>query len=235
MSHTTSTGAAVDRSIEVPSFFGTELHPAVARLVGGRRGMVDGALPPALFVATSALGATVLSRPLAVGAAVGVAAGAAIILGVLRLRHQEPLKQVLRGLIGLAVAATFVVLSGEARAFFLPGLYVDAAYAVIFAGSAAVGRPLAGVVYGALFRTGPSWRNDPRLRRVFAGLSLGWSAVYALRAGTQWVLYREDAPVLMAIAKVSLGWPLTVAAVVLTLAVVRKAARSLPAPPRARS
>ena len=85
----------------------------------------------------------------------------------------------------------FVILSGEARAFFLPGLYVDAVYALVFAGSVAVGRPLAGVVYAALFQTGPAWRNDPRLRRVFVGASMDWSAVYALRAGTQAVL-RSD-------------------------------------------
>jgi hypothetical protein len=44
-------------------------------------------------------------------------------------------------------------------------------------------------------------------------------------AGTQAVLYYEDAPVLMAIVKVSLGWPLTVACR-RRLAAVRKAVRS---------
>jgi hypothetical protein len=226
MSQITSSEAAALRPLETSSFFGPSLHPAVARLVGGRRGMVDGALPPALFVATSALGGTVLSRPAAIGAAGGVAVGTAISLGVWRLLQHQPLRQVLRGLIALTVAVVFVILSGEARAFFLPELYVDAVYALVFAGSVAVGRPLAGVVYAALFQTGPAWRNDPRLRRVFVGASMDWSAVYALRAGTQAVLYHHDAPVLMAIAKVSLGWPLTVVAVALTLAAVRKAVRS---------
>jgi hypothetical protein len=223
---TSSKAAAADRSLETPSFFGPDLHPAVARLVGGRRGMVDGALPPALFVATSALGGTVWSRPVAIGAAVGVAAGTAIALGIWRLLQDQTLKQVLRGLVALTVAVVFVVLSGEARSFFLPGLLVDGVYAFLFASSVAVGRPLAGVAYAALFQTGPRWRTDPRLRRVFAAASLGWAAVYALRAGTQWALYREDAPVLMAIAKVSLGWPLTVVAVAATLAVVRRAVRA---------
>ncbi|WP_148575388.1 DUF3159 domain-containing protein [Nocardioides caldifontis] len=229
MSQITSPAAtAADRSLEIPSFFGPNLHPAVARLVGGRRGMVDGALPPALFVATSALAGTVVSRPTAIGTAVAVAAGTAVGLGIWRLLQRQPLKQVVRGFVGLTVAVVFVLLSGEARAFFLPGLWVDAAYAALFAASVAVGRPLAGVVYAALFQTGPAWRLDRRLRRVFAAASLGWSAVYAVRAGTQWVLYREDAPVLMAIAKVSLGWPLTVVAVAATLAVVRRAVRTRP-------
>ena len=226
MSQITSSEASALRSVEASSFFGPTLHPAVARLVGGPRGMIDGALPPALFVATSAIGGTVMTRPYAVGTAVGVAVGTALVLGAVRLAKDQTLKQVIRGLVALSVAVLFVLLSGEARAFFLPGLYVDAAYAVLFAGSVAVGRPLAGVVYAALFQTGPAWRHDPKLRRVFRLATLGWSAVYALRAGTQWALYQEDAPVLMAIAKVGLGWPLTVIGVALTLAAVRRAVRS---------
>jgi hypothetical protein len=58
------------------------------------------------------------------------------------------------------------------------------------------------------------------------GLSVIHRLRALLRAGTQAVLYHHDAPVLMAIAKVSLGWPLTVVAVALTLAAVRKAVRS---------
>lgn len=60
---------------------------------------------------------------------------------------------------------------------------------------------------------------------MFAAASLGWSAVSPPAAGTQAVLYYEDAPVLMAIVKVSLGWPLTVACR-RRLAAVRKAVRS---------
>ena len=53
--------------------------------------------------------------------------------------------------------------------------------------------------------------------------TVGWSAVYALRAGVQAFLYREDLPGLLAVGKLLLGWPLTVLAVVLTLAAVRRA------------
>ena len=212
--------------LEVPSFFGPTLHPAVARLIGGRRGIVDGALPPALFVATNALGGIFLSRPQAITAAVAMAGTTALTLGVLRWSQGQTLKQVIRGLVALTVAVAFVVLSGEARAFFLPGMYVDAFYAVAFAGSVVVGRPLVGLAYAALFRTGSAWRDDARVRGTFVIASLGWSGVYALRAATQWVLYQQDQPVLMAITKIALGWPITVAAIALTLAALRRAVRS---------
>jgi hypothetical protein len=150
----------------------------------------------------------------------------ALTLGVLRWSQGQSLKQVIRGLVALTVAVVFVVLSGEARAFFLPGMYVDAFYAVAFAGSVVVGRPLVGLAYAALFRTGSAWRDDARVRGTFVIASLGWSGVYALRAGTQWVLYQQDQPVLMAITKITLGWPLTVVAIALTLAALRRAVRA---------
>jgi hypothetical protein len=69
------------------------------------------------------------------------------------------------------------------------------------------------------------WRDDPRLRRLFRLATSGWSAVFAVRAGVQAFLYREDLPGLLAVGKLLLGWPLTLAAVALTLAAVRRATR----------
>ena len=76
-----------------------------------------------------------------------------------------------------------------------------------------------------LTRGQADWRDDPRLRRLFLLATFGWSAVFAIRAGVQALLYREDLPGLLAVGKVLLGWPLTLAAVALTLAAVRRATR----------
>ena len=78
--------------------------------------------------------------------------------------------------------------SGEARGFFLPGIYVDAAYALVLAASVVVGRPLIGAVWGLVFRGHGGRRSDPRLRRRFAVATLGWSLVYATRAVAQAVI-----------------------------------------------
>ena len=50
----------------------------------------------------------------------------------------------------ISVAVVFAARSGEARGFFLPAIYVDAAYAVVFAASAAIGRPPVGIIHGLL-------------------------------------------------------------------------------------
>ena len=196
--------------------------PPVIAALGGKRGLVDGGLPPLVFVVVHALAGAHIAQPIALAAAVGAATGAGLAIVLLRLLRRETLRQALGGLAGLTVAVLFAATTGEARGFFLPGIYVDAAYSIVFAGSAVIGRPLVGTIYGLLYQQG-HWRDDARLRRVFAVATYGWSAVYALRTGVQAFLYREDLPGLLAVGKLLLGWPLTIAAVALTLAAVRRA------------
>jgi hypothetical protein len=201
------------------------VHPAVAKLIGGRRGIIDGALPPIVFVATNALSGLVADRSRSLVFAASASVGLAAVLVMVRLIRRESLRQAAQGLAGLAVALGFAVWSGEARDFFLPGMYVDAVYGLAFAVSALVGRPLVGIIYGFLFQTGGAWRHNPRLKRIFTVATLGWSAVYGVRTGVQALLYDADRPELLALAKLLLGWPLTVTVVVLTLAAVRRVER----------
>ncbi|MGY1638915.1 DUF3159 domain-containing protein [Geodermatophilus sp. SYSU D00742] len=202
----------------------TGLPPAL----GGIRGLVDGGLPPLVFVAVNGVAGTQTARPTALTAAIGAAAVTGLGIVALRLIRRESLRQAMAGLAGLAVAVLFAATSGEARGFFLPGILVDASYGLVFAGSALLGHPLAGTVYGLLYQR-RDWRDDARLRRVFVWATFGWSAVFGVRAGVQAFLYREDLPGLLAAGKLLLGWPLTLAAVALTLAAVRRATRRSPA------
>jgi hypothetical protein len=139
--------------------YATSTHPAapstagdrarILELLGGRRGIVDGALPPLMFVAVNAVAGTQLPRPEALSYAIGGAVSVGLGIVGIRMLRREPLRQALGGLIGLAIAVAFALGSGEARSFFLPGIYVDAAYAAILAGSVAVGRPLIGALWGS--------------------------------------------------------------------------------------
>jgi len=199
------------------------LNPAVQGVLGGRRGIVDGALPTLVFVAVNALAGLVAGEATALACAVAAAAGTAVVLVGLRLLRKETLKQAVRGLVGLGIAIAFAVWSGDARDFFLPGIYVDAAYGTVYAGSALLGRPLVGYVYALLFRVSPTWRDDRRARRVFVMATFGWSGVYMMRAAVQGFFYQGNRPEYLAVSKLPLGRPLTAAAVALTLAAARRA------------
>ena len=213
----------------------TAIDPLATRTVldrvGGVRGMIDGGLPPLVFVVLN----TAARISMAPADAVRLALAGALVTGaviiVVRRTRAQTVVQAMRGLAGLAVAALFAVFSGQARDFFLPGMVVDAAYAVAFAVSALIGRPLVGALYRLLSGRRIPWRDEPAMRRVFAVATVGWALVYAVRAGVQIVFYRDDHPTLLAVSKLVLGWPLTALAVVLTLAYLRRALATTGAPP----
>ena len=123
--------------------------------------------------------------------AVAAAGGTGLAIAVLRLLRRETLRQAAGRVVGLAFAAAFAAWSGEARAFFLPGIYADASCAVVPAGSALVGRLRAWTLYGLLYgRRGGC--EHAALRRVFVIATVGWSLFYAVRAAVQAVLYPHD-------------------------------------------
>jgi hypothetical protein len=193
----------------------------VLRRLGGWRGLVDGAVPPMVFVAVNATAGLIGAD----GHALQVAAGAALVtagaLGAIRVAGGHTLSGVLRGLATLILAVAVALWTGQARDFFLPGIYVDASYCVALTATALVGRPAIGYAYAALFRSARGWRTDPLLRRVLTVATLGWAGLYLVRAVTQMALYAADEPELLGLAKTGLGWPLTALSVLWTLRAAR--------------
>ena len=196
--------------------------PALVEALGGKRGLIDSGLPAIVFVLVNSVVQAFDDRSTALNAAIVASIVSGVAIVVLRLVRKETLQQAISGFLGLAVAVYFARRSGEARGFFLPGIFINIAYGLVFVGSAVLGRPVVGYVYGALEGLDARWRADARLRRTFAVASVGWSLVFASRAVVQAVLYVMDRPGLLAASKLLMGWPLTIGAVVLTMAYVKR-------------
>lgn len=209
-----SDGQPTDRAAEAA-------RPALVEALGGRRGVLDSGLPALVFVAVNAVWH--------LHAAIITAVGVGVLLVVLRLVRREPLQQAVGGFFGLALAAIIAARTGRAEGFFLPGIVLNVLYAVGVVVSVLVGRPVVGLVLAAVEGSGPQWRSDRRLRRAYAAASLGWAGVYLLRAGVQAAFYVEHRPGWLAVTKLALGWPVTIAAVALTLAYTRRVVRQAPA------
>lgn len=195
---------------------------ALVESFGGKRGLLDSGLPAVVFVFVYSVVAAFASRDTALNSALAgaVVVGAGVVL--LRLVRKETLQQAISGFLGLAVAVWFARRSGEARGFFLPGILINLGYGLLFLGSSVIGRPVVGYVYAAIEGL-QGWREDRRLRRIFAVASAGWAMVFAARAVVQGTLYVMDRPGLLAAARLLMGWPLTIGAVALTIAYVRRA------------
>ena len=198
------------------------LGPALVEQLGGKRGLVDSGLPAVVFVGVNSLVDVFAARSVALRWAIASAVATGVAIIVLRLVRKETVQQALSGFLGLGLAVFFAARSGEARDFFKPGIYINAAYCVAFLGSAVIGRPLVGAIYGAVDGLGDTWRTVPRLRRVFTVATVGWALVFALRGAVQVLFYNADRPGLLAISKLVLGWPVTIGAVALTISYVRR-------------
>ena len=179
----------------------------LSQALGGRRGMVEGALPTVGFTATY-----VPTHNLRLALSVGV--GLAVVLLVVRLAQHQPVQFVVNSLVGIGIAAVFAARSGRAEDVFLPGIIYNAGYAALMVGSVLIRWPLVGFVIGSVTGDPTSWRSDTGLVRLCGRLTLLLAVPCVLRVAVQYPLWLggEEMVAWLGAAKIALGWPLQVAA-----------------------
>ncbi|MFA4840585.1 MAG: DUF3159 domain-containing protein [Agrococcus sp.] len=180
---------------------------SLARVLGGGRAAIEGSVPPLAFlvgwlVTSGDLPAAVLWSLLA--------SGATLVLALVERRRP---KAVLIGMLMTVVAAMAAYYSGEARNFFLIQLLSNAASALAWMVSIALGWPLLGVIVGGLIGTRARWRRDPVLLRAYRRASWIWVLQYVIRVAVLGVLWWMDETTWLAVARAALTYPLIIACV----------------------
>ncbi|MQA09097.1 MAG: DUF3159 domain-containing protein [Pseudonocardiaceae bacterium] len=190
-------------------------QPTLLEQMGGLGGLVYSAVPVAAFVLVNAIAGL---QP-AIWSAVGVA----VLITVIRVVRKEPIQPAISGFFGVAIAAFIAYRTGSARGFFLFGIWASLIYGSLFALSAVVRWPLAGVIWSYLNGTGMSWRKDKRSRHAYDVATLVWVVVFGARFVVQRWLYEEDLAGWLGFAKIAMGYPLFALALLVTIWAVRKA------------
>ena len=200
---------------------GTET-PATALLAraGGIRGLVYTALPVTTFAAANAIVGLV--------AALVAAVSAGVIVLVWQLIQRESTRPALFGFAGIAVGAGLALVTGRAKDFYLPGIWMYLAMAILFTGSVLVGRPLIGVVWAWMTGRDSTWRRTRRVRRAFDLVTLMMAVVSATRFAVQFYLYDTDQEGLLALARIAMGWPIFLVTSTVIYLAIRTAMRTLP-------
>jgi hypothetical protein len=196
----------------------------LANALGGRRGMVEAAVPTLTFTLTYV---STKELQLAIGASVTFAL---LMLGI-RLAQRGPVQYVLNALVGIGIGCLFVWLGGrsggdeaqQALAYFLPGLIYNTGYAVVLVVSILVRWPLMGLMVGSVAEDPFAWRQDPQVVRLCSNLTWVLVVPCILRVLVQAPIYlggraAADAdPYVTALgfAKVGMGWPLQLGALAL--------------------
>ncbi len=185
--------------------------------MGGISGVVYSTLPTLAFVPANSF----WGLDVAIAVALGVAA---LVLGIQLLRR-EPVGPAFSGLIGVGVCALIAYLTGSAKGFFLAGIWQTAAYAVVFGASVLVRWPLVGVIWNGINGRGMAWRRDRRMLLAYDAATIVWTLVYGFRWFVQSSLYDSDQTLWLAVSRIAMGWPLTIAAFAITAGLVGWAGR----------
>ena len=177
---------------------------SLARLLGGSKAAIEGSVPPLAFLA----GWLVTSGDLAAAVLWSLLASAATLVYALVERRRP--KAVLIGMLMTVVAAMIAYYSGEARNFFLIQLLSNAASALAWMVSIALGWPFLGVIVGGLIGTRTRWRRDPVLLRAYRRASWIWVLQYVVRVAVFGVLWWLDETTWLAIMRAALTYPLII-------------------------
>lgn len=206
--------------IDIRETFRTQMLASI----GGWSGALITAVPTAVFIIVN----VVTSLRVAIFAAVG----SALLLAGYRLLRNQPVQQALSGLFGVLVAAVIAARTGQARGYFLVGIWTSFLYAVPFAVSVVVRRPLVGVLWEFLDPTPTDgderpWHRRRSLLLAYTWATLGATAVFLARGIVQATLYHRDATGWLAFARIAMGYPLFIAAVGFGFWVVQRARRRM--------
>ncbi|MDT7640570.1 MAG: hypothetical protein QOC83_4858 [Pseudonocardiales bacterium] len=211
---TATPGAEEDATAVIPRVDGEEPPKSILEQLGGVSGMIYSTVPVVVFVLVNAVAS--------LGPALVAAIGVAVAIAVWRLVRKEPLQPAVSGLFGVAIGAFIAHRTGEARDFFLLGIWYSALLGVVFLVSALVRWPLAGVIWHGINGDGQGWRSDRELRRAYTLATLLWAVMFGVKFVAQQWLYDANQPGWLAVARIA-GYALTGLALLGTLWAVRRA------------
>lgn len=194
----------------------------LARALGGRRGMVEAAVPTLLFTLV-----WLTTRTLNLALTVSVAS--AVIALAVRIAQRSTIQFCVNALFGIGIGWFFVHLAAsrggsandQALAYFLPGILYNTGYTVVLSVTCLVGWPLVGFMVGSVTGDPTAWHRDKQVVRLCTLLT--WLLVLPclLRvivqaplwlAGNSGTVEADTAVAALGILKVALGWPLQLAA-----------------------
>ncbi len=190
----------------------------LATALGGRRGMLEAALPTLLFTFI-----WLATKDLRVALVASLATAVGLLL--LRLVQRTTVQFVMNALFGIALGWLFVNLAArsggtqdeQALAFFLPGLIWSTVYSLGVAASCVAGWPIMGFMLGGVTGDPTAWHDDRQVVKLCTRLT--WVLVLpgiigvALQgpvwiAGWSGMIAADTAVLALGTLRFGLGWPL---------------------------
>lgn len=186
--------------------------------LGGRRGMVEAAVPTILFTVI-----WLVTKEMQV--ALLVSLGAALLLLAVRLVQRSSVQFCVNALFGIAIGWVFVQRSAasggsaedQALAYFLPGILYNGGYALVMALTCLIGWPLVGFMVGSVTGDPTAWHSNRQVVRLSALLTWLLALPCLVRVAVQAPIYlagrqggieADTAVAWLGVLKIGMGWPL---------------------------
>ncbi|OBI88531.1 DUF3159 domain-containing protein [Mycobacterium asiaticum] len=184
---------------------------------GGVSGLIYSSLPVVTFVIASSVAGLL---PAIVSALIT----AGLVL-VWRLIRRDSVQPAVSGFFGVAVCALIAYLVGQSKGYFLLGIWMSLVWAVVFAISILIRRPVVGYLWAWASGRDNSWRGVPRALYAFDIATLSWTLVFLARFAVQGHLYELGKTGWLGVARIAMGWPLTALAALVTYGAIRAVLR----------
>jgi hypothetical protein len=194
----------------------------LAKALGGRRGMLEAAVPTAVFTV-----GFLVSHELKLSVVVAVAC--AVVLLAVRIGQRSTTQFVINSLFGIGIGAFFAWRAArgggdandQALAYFLPGILYNLGYSVVMVFTILIRWPIVGFMVGSVTGDPTAWHEDRGTVRLCSRLT--WLLVLpcVVRVAVQGPVYlagrndwwdRDSAVAVLGVAKLAMGWPLQIAA-----------------------
>ncbi len=188
----------------------------VLNALGGKKGLIDSGLPSLVFLIVFNLSGKNITS------AIYAAIGLSMVLTFIRIVKRETVQHAFSGLIGVGVCAFIARRSGNAADFYLPGLWINAGYALLYALTNLFKWPLLGVVLGPILGENLLWRKDPARLKAYTKAGWLWVGMFAARLIVQYPLYRSGNVNLLGTARLLMGYPLFILTAWGTWLILRK-------------
>ena len=194
--------------------------------IGGWSGSLITAIPTVVFVGVNA----VASLHWAIAAAVA----SALLLAGYRFARRQSVQQALSGLVGVLIASIIAARTGEAKGYFLLGIWSSFVYAGALAATLVVRRPAIGLLWEFLDPTPDGAEPRPWYRRrplllAYTLATAGATLMFLARGVVQLTLFEHNATGWLAVARIVMGYPLYIVAIGFAFWVVRRARHRLSA------
>jgi hypothetical protein len=174
---------------------------ALVQALGGSRGLLDSGLPALVFVLTNTITRDLMLSGVAAVSLAGV-------LAVIRIVKRDTLQHAFTGFFGVAICVFLARQTGEARDFYLPGLFINFVYALAYIAGNLLRWPIFGLLIGSILGEGTTWRNNPDKLRLYQRIGWIWAGMFVVRFAVQAPLYLANEETWLGIARVAMGWPL---------------------------